>query len=197
MTPESPTLPFPGAPALASQWVPALEAVLFASADPMSTAALAKALGDADSNQVRQALAVLTERSHRPESGVRLVQVADGWQLQTDPRFAAQVLRAKQARPVTLGPAALEVLAGVAYQQPVTRQELDALRGVDCGGVLKKCVDRGLVKVVGRRTLPGRPLEYGTTERFLQLFSLRTLSDLPTLAERETMTRHQLPEPVG
>ncbi len=191
MSDDGTVLPFPGAvpaPVAATEWsdeevMSGVEALLFAAGEPASVAELADALGVLERSQVLTALRLLADRS----GGVRVVEVAGGWQMRTDPRFAEAVLRLRGGKPQTMSRAALEALAVVAYRQPVTRAEVDDLRGVASGGVLKTLLDRGYVKVVGRRDEPGRPLEYGTTAMFLQVFELAGLHTLPTLAEREEL----------
>lgn len=181
---------FPGTNAAsdrAQALIPALEALLFAAGQPATARALAGALPDADVTEVRVALGLFQERLSRDDRGVELVEVAGGWQLRTDPRFAGPVLALMGGTPARLSPAALEVLAIVAYRQPATRGQVEALRGVASGGVLRTLIDRGLLRVCGRRDEPGRPLEYATTRRFLEVFSLPDLGDLPTLAERDDL----------
>lgn len=162
-----------------------LEALLFAAGEPVTVLDLAEAIGAVDVGDVLAGLEAL--EATRREAGVRLVRVAGGWQLRTDPAFADEVSRLRGGRPQKMSPAALETLAVVAYRQPCTRQEVDDLRGVSAGGVLKTLLDKGYLRVVGRRDEPGRPLEYGTTSLFLEMFQLDTLASLPTLAEREEL----------
>jgi len=115
--------------------------------------------------------------------GIELHQVAGGWQLRTAPDNAAWVQRLLQQKPMRLARAQVEVLAIVAYRQPITRPEIDDIRGVDSGGALKTLLDRRLVRVLGKKEEPGRPLLYGTTREFLEFFNLRDLKELPTLRE--------------
>jgi segregation and condensation protein B len=115
--------------------------------------------------------------------GLELVEVAGGYQFRTKPRWAAWIQRLKKAKAVRLSRSALETLAMVAYRQPIIRPEIEAIRGVDSGWVLRTLLEKGLIKVMGRKDIPGRPIVYGTTQAFLELFSLNTLSDLPTLRE--------------
>lgn len=161
----------------------AVEAILFAADQPLSEARIDAFLSEPGLALVREALAALKSRYDEHPGGIRLVQAANGWQLRTDPRFARWVGAMLGGRPVRLSRAALEVLAIVAYRQPVSRAEVDELRGVDSGAVLRMLVERGLVQVNGRRDEPGRPLLYGSTSDFLSMFSLRDLSDLPTLRD--------------
>lgn len=161
----------------------AVEAILFAADQPLSAERIDGFLTNPGLAGVREALASLKERYEERPGGVRLVQAANGWQLRTDPRFARWVGAMLGGRPVRLSRAALEVLAIVAYRQPVSRAEVDELRGVDSGAVLRMLVERGLAHVCGRRDEPGRPLIYGSTVDFLSMFGLRDLSDLPTLRD--------------
>ncbi len=115
--------------------------------------------------------------------GMELHQVAGGWQLRTAPENALWVQRLLQQKPTRLARAQLEVLAIVAYRQPITRPEIDDVRGVDSGGALKTLLERRLVRILGKKEEPGRPLLYGTTREFLEFFNLRDLKELPTLRE--------------
>ncbi|MBX2800916.1 MAG: SMC-Scp complex subunit ScpB [Myxococcales bacterium] len=171
-----------------SELVAALHACLFAAGEPITVKALCEAVQQ-EAPDVRAALRELQERTRR--SGVVLEQIAGGWQLRTDTRFQIPVQRLLGARPMRLSRAALEVLAVVAYRQPVTRMEIEGMRGVDSGGVLKTLLDRRLVRSAGRSDDPGRPLLYRTTATFLQLFSLPDLRGLPTMEERHSLVRAQ------
>lgn len=181
--PEAELLTFaplsPAEPAL----VAAVEALLFASGEPVGTRELAAVL-DVGREEVRAAIAALQDRHRGEASGLRVVRVAGAWQLRTAVPFAGVVMALRGGKPAKLSRAALEVLAVVAYEQPVTKHEIEGLRGVDSGGVLRTLLDRDLVRIAGRRDEPGRPLEYATTRAFLEMFSLRGLDDLPSLRER-------------
>lgn len=180
-------LPFPGAHAVPPKLVAAVEALLFAAGNPLRLERLASLLPDAEVDDIRAALLVLQERCAQEDRGIELVEVAGGWQLRTDPRFANEVADLLEAKPVRLSRAAQEVLAIVAYDQPVTKHDIDTVRGVDSGATVKSLLERGLIRAAGRRAIPGRPLEYRTTRAFLQLLSLNDLSDLPTLEEAEAL----------
>ena len=178
-------LRFPRMPGgVPAEVVHAVEALLFAAGAPVRTAELAAAL-DCEKQLVERSLVVLEDQ--RRGTGVELRAVAGGWQLRTASRFAPAVLALRGGRPKKLSAAALEVLSVVAYRQPVTRGDVDALRGVDSGRVVKALLERRLLRVAGRRDQPGRPLEYRTTRDFLEMFGLSSLTDLPTLAERRDM----------
>ncbi len=158
-----------------------LFALLFASPEPLTTARLGTLLGirSKKSVVVEEGLAGL--RDHLEEGGLPLVlkSVAGGWRLFTRPEMGDLVGRLADRRPDRVSPAALETLAIVAYRQPVTKAEIEAIRGVGSGPVLRSLVDRRLVKVTGRADQPGAPLLYGTTREFLETFGLDALEDLP------------------
>lgn len=162
--------------------LPAVEACLFAVAGVVTTAQLAAAL-KLDEGTIESALEALRERQARTGSGIRIVPVGPGWQLRTEPRLATWVAAARGGKPMRLSRAALETLAIVSFRQPVSKGLVDDLRGVDSGGVLRMLLDRGLVRTMGRSEEPGRPLTYGTTPAFLELFGMRSLADLPTLRD--------------
>ena len=162
----------------------ALEALLFAAGAPVSVKQLSEVL-ECPADTIGLALELLREGCEG--RGVQLVEVSGGWQLRTRPEHAALVLRLLKKRPARLSRAALEVLSVVAWRQPVTRAEIESLRGVDSGGVVKSLIERGLLRTAGRRAEPGRPLMYATTRAFLEMFELGDLRDLPTLREREEL----------
>jgi segregation and condensation protein B len=171
------------APPSPRQLVGVLEAVLFSASEPLSFERLHAALCRPEAGALRGALTALRRGCEIRASGFRLVEVAGGYQLRTASYAASYVSRARGVKPVKLSKAAVETLSIVAYRQPVTRQEVEGIRGVDCGGMLRMVLERGLLKVLGRRDEPGRPLVYGTTAEFLSMFDLRDLSDLPTLRD--------------
>ncbi len=159
-----------------------LEAALFASGAPVPLTELCALDPDATSDEVTAALAELGE--HYADHGVELVEVAGGWQILTRGEYTAAIERAQLAsRPQRLSSAALETLALVAYRQPVARAEIEEIRGVSVGNLLKTLLERGLVDVVGRAEGIGRPLLYGTTPAFLEQFALRHLGELPRAHE--------------
>ena len=161
----------------------AAEAVLFTAGDPVPLARLRALLDGPEEGELRAALSLIRVRYARTGHGLRLVEVAGGWQLRTHPRYARWCARARAVKPLRLSRAALETLSIVAYEQPVTRAEVEQLRGVDPGALLRTLVERGLVRTLGHQSSPGRPLLYGTTAQFLEIFGLRDLSDLPTLRD--------------
>lgn len=132
---------------------------------------------------IQDALNVLAERYHVDRSGIVLTEVANGWLFRTGERQKSFVRKLLGVKPQRLTRAALETLALVAYRQPITRPEMEDVRGVDCGAVLKALLERRMVRILGKKEEPGRPLLYGTTKEFLEFFSLKSLISMPTLRE--------------
>ncbi len=154
-----------------------VEALLFAAAEPVNPAALAQAAGVSEA-EVGLALSELTSHLEQEAHGFALAAVAGGYQLLTRREHAEAVTALLQRRRPPLSRASLETLAVIVFRQPVTRAEVDDLRGVRSEGALLTLVERGLVAEVGRDAGPGRPMRYGTTRRFLEHFGLRDLTDL-------------------
>jgi segregation and condensation protein B len=164
----------------------ALEALLFVTPEPLSLDALCEALGHSDRGRVFQALCELQAACERDGRGLRVEEVAGGYRLVTKPACDAPIrklLEAQSAR--RLSRAALETLAIVAYRQPVTTPEIEAVRGVDSLGVLKSLLDRRLVRMAGRKNIVGRPILWKTTREFLEHFGLKNLKELPRIEEFE------------
>jgi segregation and condensation protein B len=162
-----------------------IEGVLFAAAEPVPIARLTKLLVPWPRSAVTEALDALRERLEAERRGIRLVETANGYQLRSAAECAPWVKQFFAEKPPRLSGPLLETLAVIAYRQPVTRGQIEAVRGVNCDAVLEALLARSLVRVVGRRESPGRPLEYGTTAEFLELFTLRSLDELPPLPESE------------
>jgi segregation and condensation protein B len=164
-----------------------IESLLFASDQPISEEALLEALPGTAPGQLRAALVEINLDYEARGGGFRLAQVAGGWQLRTRPEFAPWIRRLHRAQPARLSRAALETLAIIAYKQPVMRSEIEHIRGVDAGGVLRQLMEKDLVRVLGRKDIPGRPMVYATTRRFLEVFELKDLAELPSLKEIEDL----------
>ncbi len=159
-----------------------VEAFLFVSGSPLSIDKLAE-LAEADKVVIRSVISDLMEQYNASGRGVHLLEVAGGFQFRTNPDLAPGLRRLQKERPAKISPAALETLAIIAYRQPVTRAEIEYLRGVDSGGVMKTLLERNLLRILGKKDVPGRPLLYGTSRFFLEVFGLKDLNDLPTLKE--------------
>lgn len=173
-----------------------LEAALFASARPIPVDELAELDPDATPAAVRAALGELRETYDTNGHGVELVELGDGFQILSRPEYTEAIESAQLAvRPHRLSGASLETLAIVAYRQPIGRAEIEEIRGVNVGSVLKALHDRGLIEVVGRGEGLGRPLLYGTTSLFLEQFALRHLEELPRADELAIALRTE-PQPA-
>ena len=180
-----------------------IEALLFSAQKPLSTKTIAEGLRQAGAEdefspnqfanvrqaEVAAAIEQLKVEYIQHEHGFQLVEKADGWQLASDPKYAQWVRGLFPApKPARLSSPALETLAIIAYRQPITRADVEAVRGVTIDSVLQTLMERGLVKISGRAEIPGRPLLYETTEFFLDHFGLRNLDELPNV--EELRTRH-------
>jgi segregation and condensation protein B len=161
-----------------------IEALLFVSSEPLPAQRIAEVLG-CERKEAQRLARALGQRYDAENRAVAVEEVAGGYQFRTRSDLAPWVRKLLAARPAKLSRAALETLAIVAYRQPVTRPDIEKIRGVDCSGVLQSLMDRKLVKIMGRMDVPGRPIIYGTARQFLELFGLSDLSQLPTLKEFE------------
>ena len=160
-----------------------IEALLFASSRPLTLESLTEASG-MPRGDVKGTLTELRDEYAGTGRGFTLEEVAGGYQLRSDTRFSQEILRLFAARSRRrFSRSSLETLSIIAYRQPVTRAEIEQIRGVDSGGVLKSLLGQSMVRILGRKEGPGRPLLYGTTRDFLEYFGLRDLESLPTLEE--------------
>ncbi len=160
-----------------------IEMLLFISEGPLAVERLREILGDTEKKEIQRVLAELRQEYDERGGGFQLCEVAGGFQFRTRPDLGHWIKKFRGLRPSMLSPAALETLAVVAYRQPVVKADIDRIRGVDVSGTLKGLLDKKLVRMVGRKDVPGKPIMYGTTKRFLEVFSLQDLSELPTLRE--------------
>ena len=165
----------------------ALEALIFAADGPLGASALRRAFPKVTAAQIAAAVAQINADLQATGRPYEIAEVAAGYQFRTRPQFAEVILAASPDRKIRLSRPALETLALIAYRQPLTRAEIEALRSVDCGAVVKSLLERDLVRIVGRRDAPGRPALYGTSATFLETFGLRGLTDLPALREIEAI----------
>jgi segregation and condensation protein B len=168
-----------------------VESVLFVADKPLDLQQLYEATG-IERERIQEALNQISGIHRDGISGLVLYEVAGGWQFRTDPHSAEYVRRYLRVKPQRLTRAAVETLAIIAYRQPVTRPEVEDIRGVDCGAVIKALLDRKLIKILGKKEEVGRPMLYGTSREFLEFFALKDLSALPTLREFHELTQeHQ------
>jgi segregation and condensation protein B len=161
-----------------------LEAILFVSPEPVPVARLMSIVGTVSKAEVVQALGILTHDLDQDGRGIQLVQVAGGYRLVTKQEYGPWLKRMDKAKAAQkLSRSALESLAIIAYKQPLVRSEIEEIRGVETSGVLRTLCERKLVRIVGRKDVPGRPIMYGTTKFFLEHFGLQDLTQLPPLRE--------------
>jgi len=166
-------------------WKSVIESLLFVSDIPLSLDRIKEALGEVSKKDIQRLLSELGEDYDRSQRGFTLVEVAEGYQLRTRSEHAEWIKRLKKVKPFALSQPALETLAIIAYKQPIVRTDVEKIRGVDSGGVLRTLLERKLIKILGKKDVPGRPLVYGTSNRFLETFGLKNLSSLPTLKDLE------------
>jgi segregation and condensation protein B len=162
-----------------------LEALIFASEQPAKLPGLRRAVSDLTAAGLREHVDAINAELAASGRPYEIAEVAGGYQFRTRPALAEALREAQPERRLRLSRAALECLAVVAYRQPITRAEIDDVRGVDSGASLRTLLERDLLRVVGRRDAPGRPVLYGTSTHFLELFSLSSLRDLPELRAAE------------
>ena len=166
-----------------------LESLLFVADEPLTLERLKKIVMEAESAEIRQALKELQEEYRLRQGGFDLREIAGGYQFRSRNAYNQWITRLIEPSPVRLSKAALETLAIIAYKQPVIRSDVEHIRGVDCGGVLRALLERQLIRVLGRKEIPGRPLIYATTKKFLEVFDLKDLKDLPSPKEIETFSQ--------
>lgn len=162
----------------------AVEALLFVSGEPLPLKRIEEAVEGAEKGAIREAIGALIESCRADDRGLQIVEIAGGFQLVTKPGVSPYVKALEKIKaPSRLSKSALEALAVIAYKQPVTRGEVEAIRGVDSSNVVRTLLDRRIIRIVGRREGLGRPMLYGTTSGFLEYFGMRDLSQLPALKD--------------
>lgn len=166
---------------------PIIESLLFVAEEPLTVEKIKRITAYAETKEIKDALAALSAEYDLRPGGFYLDEVAGGFQIRTRPEYNEWIRKLIQPRPLRLSKAALETLVIIAYKQPIIRSDIEYLRGVDCGGVLRVLLERKLIRVLGRREIAGRPLIYATTKHFLEVFDLKNLKDLPTPKEIEDL----------
>jgi segregation and condensation protein B len=160
-----------------------IESLLFVADEPLSLDRIKKVLETADTPAIKKAIAELQDEYETRKGGFTLREVAGGFQFRTRTEYSRWIKNLVQPGSQRLSKAALETLAIIAYKQPLIRSDIEFIRGVDCGGVLKMLLEKKLVRVLGKKEIPGRPLIYATTKQFLEIFDLKDLNDLPSPRE--------------
>jgi len=160
-----------------------VESLIFVSDEPVNLKRLCAVLGDTKRDKIKAVLEEIERECIEQRRGVVLNEVAGGYQFRTPPESSKYVSKLFEGRPQRLTRAGLETMAIIAYRQPIVRAEIERIRGVDSGGVLKTLLDRELIQIAGRQDVPGRPALYATTDKFLEFFGLKSLSEMPDLKE--------------
>lgn len=168
-----------------------IEALILASESPLPLEKICTVLDAVDKTEVQNALNRLIAGYEERQSGISVQEVAGGFQFRTRPEMSVWVKKLKGTKPASLSPAALETLAIVAYRQPIVKAEIETVRGVDASAPLRGLLEKKLIRIVGRKDVPGKPIIYGTTKKFLEVFNLRELADLPTMRELKEITEQQ------
>ena len=174
--------PFTGG-RMAKQLKLIIESLLFAADKPLRVRDIQGCLPDTGLPEIEEALETLRHEYDTMDRSFALKEVAEGYQIRTKPDYAPHVLRMTKRSAARLSTAAMETLAIIAYKQPMIRHEIEQFRGVDTGGILRTLLEKNLIRIMGRKHLPGRPLIYGTTRKFLEVFDLNSLESLPKLKE--------------
>jgi segregation and condensation protein B len=174
-----------------------VEGLLFVADEPMSPEQLAAAFPEPVSeSDLKMVLTKLVEEYSGPERGFALAVIAGGYQFRTKPELGSYALRLRKKAPAKLSKAAMETLAVIAYRQPIIRAEVEKIRGVDAGGVIRALLEKDLIRISGRRdSLPGKPILYSTSARFLETFGLADIKSLPTIAEIDKLYPPEQPAP--
>lgn len=169
----------------------AIECIIFVSDQPVSVDKLQQVFTELEKGDIRKFLKELIQEWGALGRGIILEEVAGGYQFRTEPAFSEYITNFnKRVKKFRLSRAALEVLAIIAYKQPVTRVEVESIRGVDSSGVINALLERRILEIKGRKEVIGKPFLYGTTGEFLEVFGLKNLSDLPTLKEIDEISRN-------
>jgi segregation and condensation protein B len=164
-----------------------VESLLFVAEEPLTIERIRSIIAVVTPDEVRNALSALSDEYNTRDGGFYLQEVAGGYQLRTQPEYTQWIKRLLQPKQQRLSKAALETLAIIAYKQPVMRSDVEYLRGVDCGGIMRMLLERKFIRILGRKEFPGRPMIYGTTRYFLEVFDLKDLKDLPTPKEIDAL----------
>jgi segregation and condensation protein B len=164
-----------------------LEALIFVSETPLTLDRMKEVLGQVSKGDLQRLLTEMMEEDRHSGGGIHLVEVAEGFQFRTRPEHADWVRKLKKTKSTALSQPAMETLAIIAYRQPAVRMDIEKIRGVDSGGVLRTLLEKKLIKIIGKKDVPGKPIVYGTSKKFLEVFGLRDLADLPTLKDLDSL----------
>jgi segregation and condensation protein B len=168
-----------------------IEALVFASDTPLSPEKIRVIFPEVEKMEIKEIIDQLVLEYNERQGGICLQEVAGGFQFRTSPELGQWIKKLKSTKPHSLSPQAMETLAIIAYKQPIVKSEIESIRGVDVGAPLKGLLDKKLIRIVGRKDVPGKPIIYGTTRKFLEVFNLKDLLDLPNLRELKELNQQQ------
>lgn len=168
-----------------------IEALILTSEIPLTLEKICAILKDIERSEVKKLIEQLISECNERSGGIYIAEIAGGFQFRTKPELSSWVKKLKGTKPATLSPAALETLAIIAYRQPIVKAEIEDIRGVDVSGPLKGLLEKRIIRIVGRKDVPGKPIIYGTTKKFLEIFNLKDLSELPTLRELKELNEQK------
>jgi segregation and condensation protein B len=169
-----------------------IESLLFVHEHPLTVDNIVKVIGDdVGKKEIKETLMELLAEYQGMGRSFQLVEVDGGYQFRTKSAYARWIKNLRRVKPTRLSQSALETLAIIVYRQPIVRAEIEHIRGVDSGWVLNSLLEKGLIKILGRKEVAGRPLVYGSSKRFLEIFGLRDLSALPTLQELDALRERE------
>ncbi len=175
---------------------PILEALIFASDTPLTVDKMKQILESVPRKEIDAAIGELQREYQDQNRAFQLKEVANGYQFRTQPAFSPWLKKLKKTKPFRLTQPTLETLAIIAYRQPITKMEIEKIRGVDSSGIVKTLLDKKLITLAGKKDVPGKPFLFATTKTFLEVFSLENLSSLPTLKDIEDLDYVHLPTPI-
>ncbi|MBI5044092.1 MAG: SMC-Scp complex subunit ScpB [Nitrospirae bacterium] len=170
-----------------------IEALIFVSGEPITLNRIRDVIEGIDKKTIERLASKLKDEFNKEDRGLQLIEIANGYQLTTRPDYASWIKKLNKIKVSTrLSKPAMETLAIIAYKQPIIKPEVEKIRGVDSGGVIKTLLERKLIKIIGRMDIVGKPMMYGTTPEFLQYFGLKDLTDLPTLKEFQELKEEEV-----
>jgi segregation and condensation protein B len=172
---------------------PILEALIFASDTPLTVDKIKQTMENVSKKEIDEAIGELQNEYQEQNRSFQIKEVANGYQFRTQPAFSPWLKKLKKTKPFRLAQPTLETLAIIAYRQPITKMEVEKIRGVDSGGVMKTLLEKKLITIAGKKDVPGKPFLFATTKTFLEVFGLENLSSLPTLKDIEDLDNAQLP----
>lgn len=168
-----------------------IEALILTSETPLTLEKICAILKDVEKSEIKKLIDEIISGYDERLSGICLAEIAGGFQFRTRPELSSWVKKLKSTKPASLSPAALETLAIIAYRQPIVKAEIEDIRGVDVSAPLKGLLEKKIIRIVGRKDVPGKPIIYGTTKKFLEIFNLKDLSELPTLRELKELNEQK------